>query len=199
MSRSARGVARRPFARVALFLSPKYPKHAGLYLTPGYAVGSFTAPHSQSILLADLPTLHAKLASGKLKSLIRKRMSRINWKKVKRDMVRTELQIALESAQGQGAMVAKVKRYSGKVKAAEVAEAGLKALLNDKEVAKAALANNKELAKDMGRTIIADKEVARDMVETALADEEVVKAALANNKELARKIEAILKQASSRD
>ena len=160
MSRSARGVGRQPFARIALFLSPKHPDRAGLYLTPGYAVGSFTAPHSQSILLVDLPTLHAKLASGKLKSLIRKRMSRINWKKVKRDMVRTELQIAVESAQGQGAMVANVKRYAGQKKAAEVAKAGLKSLMADKEVAKTAL-------QAMG-----------------LSDEQ---------------IEAILKQASSRD
>jgi hypothetical protein len=175
MSRSARGVGRWLFARVALFLSPKYPKHAGLYLTPGYAVGSFTAPHSQSILLADLPTLHAKLASGKLKSLIRKRMSRINWKKVKRDMVRTELQIAVESAQGQGAMVANVKRYAGKKKAAEVAKAGLKSLLNDKEVVKTALDSDEELAKDMAKTALQ---------RMGLSDEQ---------------IEAILKQASSRD
>jgi len=128
-------------------------------------------------------------------------------------MVRTELQIAVESAQGQGAMVANVKRYAGKKKAAEVAKAGLKSLMADKEVAKTALANDKELAKDMGRTIIADKEVAKDMVKTALADKEVakdmVKTALAD-KEVAKAalqgmglseelIETILKQASPRD
>jgi aspartate ammonia-lyase len=80
-------------------------------------------------------------------------VSKINWKKVNGDMVRTELQIALESAQGQGAMVAKVKRYAGKKKAAEVAKAGLKSLLADEEVAKAAL-QGMGLSEELIKTIL---------------------------------------------
>lgn len=112
-----------PFGRIALVLHPHTPQSEknGLYFMPDYGQGAYGTDSKRtrwkSVRLADVAELEQAIQSGKLVEFRRQVLSRlqkaIDWEELKEDMVRSEINKKLATAETMDALITHAEQLSG--------------------------------------------------------------------------------------